>query len=141
MVSRQSEKGFTLIEVMIVVAIIGILAAVALPGYQNHVLKTRRGAAAGCLLELAQQMERRYTTSMSYVGTTLPTANCNASATSELAGFYTFAFDANPTATAFKVNATPTNAQTSDTRCGTLSIDQAGAKTESGTDTWQACWK
>ncbi|MFO1262009.1 MAG: type IV pilin protein [Rhodoferax sp.] len=142
MSQSQRNHGFTLIEVMIVVAIVGLLAAVALPSYNSHVLRTRRAAAAGCLLELAQQMERRYTTSMSYAGTTLPSAACNANATTELANFYTFAFDADPTATAFKINATPINAQTADTKCGTLVIDQAGKKDISGgTDTWQACWK
>jgi type IV pilus assembly protein PilE len=136
MTCKQAHKGFTLIEVMIVVAIIGIIAAVALPSYQEHVLRTRRGAAAGCLIEFAQLMEKRFSTNMSYVGTTLPTTAC----TTNLTTFYTFAFAADPTATAYTITATPSGGQSVDTKCATLSIDQAGTKTVSGTES-SACWK
>ena len=66
--SRAKHKGFTLIELMIVVAIIAILASVAYPSYQRYVTSTWRTAATACLSELSQGMARRYTVAMSYAG-------------------------------------------------------------------------
>ena len=72
------QKGMTLIEIMIVVAIVGILASIAYPSYQNYVLRSHRSAATSCLLELAQFMERNYTQNMRYdsVGFALPNLQC-----------------------------------------------------------------
>jgi type IV pilus assembly protein PilE len=137
MLKKSNQLGFTLIEVMIVVAIVGILAAIALPSYQSHVLKTRRITAAACLSEFSLQMERQHSTAMSYV-VALPTLSC----TTDLSGFYTFAFaTAEPTASTFKIEATPTGAQTSDTKCDTISINHLGVKTKSGTGTVAECWR
>ena len=58
---HKAIKGFTLIEVMIVVVIIAILAAVAIPSYRNHVCKVERNQAKSDLMGLAQAMERFYT--------------------------------------------------------------------------------
>lgn len=137
---KRFQQGFTLIELMIVVAVIGIITAVALPSYQEHVVRTRRVAAAGCLLELAQFMERQYTTTMTYSGAVLTTPSC----TNELAGSYTFAFaTAEPTATTYIIDAAPAGAQTKDTKCATISVNQAGQKTSSGTlsSSDPICWK
>ena len=133
----RSNKGFTLIELMITVAIIGIIAAVALPTYQEHVLRTRRGAAAGCLTEFAQLMEKRFATNMSYVGITLPSTTC----TTDLTNFYTFEFAAAPTAAAYAVNATPIGGQAADTKCATLSITHAGVTSVTGTASRATCFK
>jgi type IV pilus assembly protein PilE len=142
MVSKS--QGFTLIELMIVVAIVGILASIAYPSYIDHVVKTRRAMAAGCLMELSQFMERFHTTNMAYDkdtannGVTLPATTCQ----TDLQNFYTFAFPgAGPTATTFTIEATPTGIQaTRDTRCATIGITQAGQKTISGTANVAACW-
>ena len=64
--NKRYNKGMTLIEVMIVVVIVGILAAIAYPSYQNYVIRANRGAATACLLELSQFMERLYTQNMTY---------------------------------------------------------------------------
>ncbi|MFI3186333.1 MAG: prepilin-type N-terminal cleavage/methylation domain-containing protein, partial [Methylococcaceae bacterium] len=58
---KQSQAGFTLIELMVTVAIVGILAAIAYPSYQDSVRKSRRADASGALLGLANAMERHFT--------------------------------------------------------------------------------
>lgn len=134
----KRNLGFTLVELMIAVAIVSILAAVALPSYQQYVTKTRRALAKGCLVELGQHMERHYTTSMSYATAVLPNTSC----ISDLANTYTFAFGAaQPTATTYLINATPTGPQTSDTQCGTMGLTQSGTRSISGSSSVAVCWK
>lgn len=133
----QTYSGFTLIEVMIVLAIVGILSAIAYPSYQSHIVSTRRSTATGCLSEVAQQMERRFTASLSYNSTTtLPIANC----TTDLTGFYALSFSTGePNASTYKIQAIPQGAQTRDV-CGTLTLDQKGVKGVGGS-TLKNCWK
>lgn len=148
--SAAKQLGFTLIELMIVVAIVGILAAIAYPSYQSHVLKTRRAVAAGCMLELAQWMERNYTTCLAYNTTgvgcatamtsaLLPALGCRA----ELGTSYTFSLVAAPTANAYQLQAAPGGPQASDTICGTLTLDQRGSKDAAPTTAAEdaACWR
>jgi len=128
---RSNTRGFTLIELMVVVAIIAILAMIAYPSYTEQVRKSRRGTAQACLVELAQYMERYYTTNMAYTNAALPNTDCR----NELTNFYTFSFSGTPNATTFTIQAVPTGAQAGDT-CGTLTIDQAGQKTPTTTGCW-----
>ncbi|WP_082027177.1 type IV pilin protein [Serpentinimonas maccroryi] len=123
---RRSPAGFTLIELMIVVAIIAILAAIALPSYQRHITETRRSAATACLLELAQFAERYYTNNMSYAGLALPMSQCR----EDLQPHYTFAIVGTPDANDFTLEAVAILGQaTRDPDCARLTVDQTGART------------
>lgn len=123
------SRGFTLIELMIVVSIVGVLAAIAYPAYTGHVLKSRRAVAQSCLLELGQFMERYYTTNMSYASASLPACSI------DVTGFYTFSFSGTPDASTFTVQATRTGAQANDS-CGTLTLNQAGTRGAAAADCW-----
>ena len=135
---ERASRGFTLIEIMIVVALIGILASIALSSYQSHALKTRRYAAQSCLMEQAQYMERYYTTAnnpMSYTGAVLPAATCQ----TNLASYYAFSLIS--ASQAFTVQAVASGTQTSDTNCRTLALNQAALQSSSSaTASTTGCW-
>lgn len=126
---KQNETGFTLIELMIVVAVIGILAAVAVPSYQENIRKTRRAAAAACMLEGVQYLERYYTTNLRYVtaagGSAAPAIPACAT---DVTRFYTIAVES-ASDSAFTIKATPSQ---TDPNCGTIKVDNKGTKTASG---------
>lgn len=134
---KHTQRAFSLIELMIVVAVIGILAAIAYPNYQEYLIKSRRAVATGCLLELAQFMERHYTTHMSYAGAVLPDTACR----TELAGFYNFGYaEDGLTASTYQLEAIPQGRQTADATCGTLRIDHTGARSATGSGGASVCW-
>ena len=133
----NKAKGFTLIELMIVAAIVAILAAIALPSYQEHVRKTRRAQAKADMMELTQRLERTYTTDRAY---TAASTVCGQTINSPSTGSTFYLLTTECEATTFKVTATPQGPQDVD-KCGTLTIDQLGAKAPlTGTDGSTVCW-
>lgn len=118
-------SGFTLIEVMIVVVVIGLLAAVAYPSYQDAIRKSRRADAKAALSELAQFMEHTYTENNTYKpGGANPTLPFTESPKDGAGKYYDLSLTAS-TATSFTLQAEPKAAQSGD---GVLQIDNTGAR-------------
>lgn len=138
--SRSKATGFTLIELMIVVAIIGIIAAIAYPSYRDNVMATHRSNAQADLMKLAQWMERKYVQQdYSYEdggsAPTLPQTRSPADG-AKMYDLSLSAVDKN----SFTLQAAPAGGQTDD-RCGTLTLDQAGNKTATkGGSAVNDCW-
>ncbi|MBB4592320.1 type IV pilus assembly protein PilE [Xanthomonas arboricola] len=129
--NRSASHGFTLIELMIVVAVVAILAAIAYPNYADYVRKSRRAQAKADLVEYMQLAERFHTVQNTYVGFQLPK-------TFSPREGGTAAYSLGPsqqTQSTFVITATPGAAQSAD-KCGTLTIDQASRKTPARSECW-----
>lgn len=157
---RTSKQGFTLLELMIVVAVIGILSAIAFPSYQEHVRRAKRAEGKSALLKAAQLQERIYITGIP--GVTAPATYANNAQLPTLFGLgagpvysgenpaqadgaYTITVDAlSATCTSlqqcFELRATP-NGTFADPKCGILTLTSTGARGISGgTETAARCW-
>lgn len=156
----KKERGITLIELMVVVAIVGILAAIAYPGYQEQIRRARRADAQAALMGLANALERHFTANNTYCdaggggganscgGATNDTGSPSIYSTQSpldgLPKYYNLTI--NPvTASSYTLNATPITgtAQAGD-KCGTFTLTHTGVKGISGGSggaTADTCWK
>jgi type IV pilus assembly protein PilE len=156
----KNMKGFTMIELMMVIAIIGVISALAMSSYKNSVIKTKRSDAKATLMDWSAQMERCYTANGTYLNVAAappnPAKTCdvlNAANTAlnpgaagppaipnytvSVKGYYTITLGVAPnpplTATTFSFTATPIPAQLVDPECTSFTITNTGAKTATGT--------
>ena len=124
---QRRQQGFTLIEVMIVVAIVGILSAIAYPSYTEYIRRGHRADARAGLLQAQQYLERASTATGVYP-TTLPTALTWSGDTTKR---YDIAFLAGNTNAAYTLTATPKGAQAGD-KCGTYTLSNTGVRGAAG---------
>jgi len=146
--SRNAQRGFSLIELMIVVAIIAVISAFAYPSYDRYVIKTKRSVAQNALLQVADRQQqffmdnKRFAADITNLGFPANPYVIDDNGTSTVASdadaVYSLSLS-NVTATTWTATATPLNSQLSrDTYCGSLTITQTGAKSKSGAS--DECW-
>jgi type IV pilus assembly protein PilE len=131
--NTRTQRGVTLIELMIVLVIMAILAAIAYPSYRQHTLRASRSEAKTELTQRTQQLERCFTRNRTYAG-------CLVLPVLTPSGRYQITFGAGtPTATQYTLTATPQGAQAADA-CGALTITETNTRTAAG-GTEANCWR
>jgi len=134
-VSARGQSGFTLIELMIVVLVVSILAAVAYPNYSRQVIDSRRAEGKSLIAEAANRLERCFTRFNAY-----DNAACNDAGNMVSEGGW-YQVSAVRTATAFTLTATPLKTQADKDECGSLTLTSTGVRGHSGTPpAGTNCW-
>lgn len=131
--AKLRTAGFTLMELMIALAVVGIIAAIALPNYQESVRKTRRSDAKVALNNVAQQLERCRTQFGAYND-----AACLVASPQDSAERY-YRIATTRAASTYALTAVPQGAQTADAKCTALSLDHLGQRSATGSDAAN-CW-
>lgn len=137
----NKQNGFSLIELMITVAILAILTSVALPAYQEQIRKNKRSEGQNLLLEAASKQQRFFSDNLTYADemSDLGYGAAGTNAQDTESGSYTVSVSAFGGGT-FTLTATALNDQAND-GCGNMTILNTGAKGESGSLTLAECWK
>jgi len=137
---NKTIRGFTLIEVMMVVAVLAIVVSFGLPSYREQVMKSRRAEGMGELLELADRLERFYSDRGSYEDATLGNGGTDIYRATTDKGHYALTIDAQDAVT-FTISATPQGTQAKD-KCGKFTLTSLGVRSVSGGSlSTDDCWK
>lgn len=138
---RKHAAGFTLTELMIVVVIVGILAAIAYPSYQNQVIRSRRADGQAALMSLAQAQERYMARCGEYATSIAGDSDCDAEglgrSTDSPEGYYRLSLS-DSTTTRFTLTADAVSPQDIDTECDALTLSSTGVRDTTGTG--DDCW-
>ena len=143
---KHRSVGFTLIELMVTVAIVSILATIAVTSYSSPVLKSRRTEAKSALLDLAGREERLFSTTNAYTNLEASLGYAAAGAATVMTSmpfgnnYYQLTAALPGGASTYLLTATPVGNQANDTQCGSFSINQLGQQTITGTATAASCW-
>ena len=140
----RAQSGFTLIELMIVVAIIGVLTMIALPGYDSYLIRTRRAEGRKELMTLAAAQERFYTNCNFFApkisGSQNDCSGLGRGSDTPLteSGYYKISLAGS--ATNYTLTATPQDHQATDLDCTTMTLTDTGVKASTGSGTAKKCW-
>jgi type IV pilus assembly protein PilE len=139
---RTRWAGFTLTELLIAVAILGIISAIAYPSYQNYVRGARRAEARNMLLDASNREERNFADNNTYTDDMTALGFAADPAISETTNYSLDAAvnPAVPNATTYTLTATAQGSQAADDKCDTLTLASTGAKGSSGTGSADECW-
>jgi type IV pilus assembly protein PilE len=139
MTMRAKRSGFTLIELVVTVAIIAILAAIAIPSYENYLMRARRADGREMLQRVAAAQERFYTNRNTYTDDLTTAAGLNLGTAVSEAGHYTIAIAVPAGGQSYTLTATPQGIQADDD-CNNLTVNNVGARGYSGSTSNGSCW-